>query len=292
MNVSAGIEEVDQEYSTVFGQQLDTEVQLHCILKLAKSIRRTERVPQSSRTNSSSGPSRSLSTSAATTRRTSKIGTYEDEQPIPQPDPLDRPVLPRLPSVSSPHVLPSRSKVSSRTRSHGRKPPEAPVNSAVNPAELEAGPPQALAATRSPSMRSDNDFIGVHSGEAFKIVTSPEKRIEQGHIKYQDRDKIAVVAKIQPEQAFNFMTTIRASELDLLGVVQPHEDDDEETWIVLPSGKRIRPDGTIQLQWYPRQSRSITLQFFVLSGWWEREIVLGAQYVAEEEHCAERRRGV
>lgn len=291
MNVSAGIEEVDHGYSTVFGQQLDTEVQLHCILKLARSIRRTERVPKSSRTDSSSGPSRSLSTSAANTRGTSEIGTHEGEQPIPQPDCPDRPMLSRQPSVSSPHVLPSRSKVSSRTRSHGRKPREAPVNSAVTPAELEAGPPQALAATRSPSIRSD-DFIGVHSGKAFKIVTSPEKRIEQGHIRYQDGDKIAAVAKIQPEQAFNFMTTIRAHELDLLGFVEPHEDDDEESWIMLPSGKRIRPDGTIQLQWYPRQSRSITLQFFVLSGWWEREIVLGAQYVAEEEHYAERRRGV
>lgn len=288
MSVSAGIEGVDQEYSTGFAQQLDIEVQLHCILKLAKTIRKTEMVPQSSRTSPSSGPSRSLSTSAASTRRTSEIGTHESEQPIPQPDP---PVLPRLPSVSSLHVLPSRSKVSSRARSHGRKPPEAPVNSAVSPAGPEAGPPQAPAATRSPSIRSDDDFIGVHSGEAFKIVTSPEKRIEQGHIKYRDGDKIAVLAKIKPEQAFNFMTSIRASELDLLDFVQPHEDDDEETWIMLPSGKRIRPDGTIQLRWYPCQSRSITLQFFVLSGWWEREIVLGAQYVAKEEYYAQRRRG-
>lgn len=121
-------------------------------------------------------------------------------------------------------------------------------------------------------------------------MTSPEKRVEQGHIRYRDGDKIAVVAKIKPEQAFNFMTTIRASKLGLLGFVQPHEDDDEETWIMLPSGKRIRPEGTIQLRWYPRQSRSITLQFFVLSGWWEREIVLGGQYVAKEEYYAKRRR--
>lgn len=99
-----------------------------------------------------------------------------------------------------------------------------------------------------------------------------------------------MVAKIKPEQAFNFMTAIRASELGLLDFVQPYEDSDEETWITLPSGTRIRPDGTIQLRWYPRQSRSITLQLFVLSGWWEREIVLGAQYVAKEEHYAKRRR--
>lgn len=121
-------------------------------------------------------------------------------------------------------------------------------------------------------------------------MTSPEKRVEQGHIRYRDGDKIAVVAKIKPEQAFNFMTTIRASKLGLLGFVEPHEDDDEETWIMLPSGKRIRPEGTIQLRWYPRQSRSMALQFFVLSGWWEREIVLGGQYVAKEEYYAKRRR--
>lgn len=120
-------------------------------------------------------------------------------------------------------------------------------------------------------------------------MTSPEKRIEQGHIRYKAGDEIAVIAKVKPEQAFNFMTTIRASELGLLGFVQPHEDDDEETWIMLPSGKRIRPEGTIQLRWYPCQSRSVSLQLFVLSGWWEREIVLGEQYVAKEEHYAKRR---
>lgn len=212
---------------------------------------------------------------------------------MPHPEP---PVLPRLPSVSSLHVLPSRSEVSSRTRSRARTPPEAPANGAVNRAESEARPsqapvtPVAPVAPRSPSIRSEGNFIGVYSGEAFRIVASPEKRIEQGHIRYQDGDKIAVVAKIKPEQAFNFMTTIRASGLGLLDFVQPHEDDDEETWIMLPSGKRIRPDGTIQLRWYPSQTRSITLQLFVLSGWWEREIVLGAPYVAKEEHYTNRRR--
>ncbi|KAG8169089.1 hypothetical protein KVR01_001838 [Diaporthe batatas] len=168
--------------------------------------------------------------------------------------------------------------------------PEGPESSAVRMAGPDDGPSRDLVRLRSPSIRSEDDFIGVHSREPFQVVASPEERVEQGHIRYQDGEKIAVVAKIKPDQAFNFMTTFRASELGLLELVQPHEDGDGETWIMLPDGTRIQPHGTIQLRWYPRQSRSIPLQFLVLPRWSEAAIVLGARYVAKEEHYAKRRR--
>lgn len=101
-----------------------------------------------------------------------------------------------------------------------------------------------------------------------------------------------VTAKIEPRQRFNFMTGWIATELGLLNSVQPLKGGDKETWIMLPSGTRIRPDGTIQLQWYPPEApdtRPINLHFFVLSKWWERQIILGAPYVEKERQYAGRR---
>lgn len=119
---------------------------------------------------------------------------------------------------------------------------------------------------------------------------SPEQRTEQGVIRYRDEDEWLVAAKIEPQQSFNFMTGFVATELGLLDFVQPLKGEAKETWIMLPSGTRIRPDGIIQLRWCPAQSRPISLQFFVLSKWWERQIVLGAPYVDRLEYYASRRR--
>lgn len=279
VSVSAGSEGINYNYHAASQQQQEIKIQVDVILDLAETLRTTGEIPQLSRTRLSRSPSPSPSNSAASSR-TSDSRTNDGEQSVPQPD--GPPMIPRLPSVSSLHVLPSRSELS---HGHARS-----ASSTLSRAGSEPRPSRAPVVPRSPSIRSEDDFIGVHSGEGLRIVTSPEKRIEQGHIRHKDGDKIAVIAKIKPKQAFNFMTTIRASELGLLDCVQPHGDDDEETWIMLPSGKRIRPDGTIQLRWYPRQSRSVSLQLFVLSGWWEREIVLGEQYIAKEEHYAKRRR--
>jgi hypothetical protein len=129
----------------------------------------------------------------------------------------------------------------------------------------------------------------MHFGEAFEILVSSEERIEQGHVRYGGGEKKSVVGKVMPEQDFNFMTTFCASELGLLDLVQPYEDGDEAIW-TMPSGTRVRPHGTIELQWYPHQSRSMPLKFFVLSRWRDKDIILGAPFVAEEERCIKRGR--
>ncbi|POS70883.1 hypothetical protein DHEL01_v210722 [Diaporthe helianthi] len=293
--MSAGTDGPNQKYSKAsLLQHKDIEAQLHILLKLSRTLRKTETVPQSGQTSLNTGSSQSLNarSSVASTQGPSETRHYRDdsdEQYIPQrSDTLSPPMLPTMPSAQG---IPGASEVPSRTHSHGKNSPAAPMSRAVSLEESEAGPSQALVPFRRPSISSEDDFIGVHSGEALRIVVSPAQQVLQGNIKHRDGDKLPVVAKIEPEQAFNFMTVIRASELGLLGFVQPYEDDDEETWIMLPSGERIRPEGTIQLRWCPRRSRSIPIQFFVLSGWWEREVVLGGPFVAKEEHYAKRRSG-
>lgn len=284
MSVSAGAEGIDQKYSTVFGQQLEIEVHLHRILKLATTIRKTETVPQSSRTNPSLSPSRSLSTSAASTRRTRDSRTYVVEQPDPRPEdqtPVE--TYRACPRCHRKHI-PVRG---------ARNPPEARVINPNDQARSEARPSRAIVAPRSPSICSEDDLIGIpSSGDDLRIVVSPEQREIQGKITNRAKDEYLVTAKIEPRQRFNFMTGWIATELGLLSSVQPLKGADKETWIMLPSGTRIRPDGTIQLQWCPPEApdtRPINLQFFVLSKWWERKIILGAPYVEKERQYAGRR---
>lgn len=287
MSVSTGTQGSDQGYSAASLQQ-EIDVKLHLVLKLSRTLRKTEEVPRSSRTNFSTSPSLNPSpnTSAASTRRPLDTRTHRGTQPLPRR--VDHPVPPNPFPVPSVQDVPSQSEVSSRPRSHARNPPEFPASRAVSRTGPEAGP--SLEVPRSPSIRSEDDFIGVRSsGEGLRIVMSSEQQRVQGRVRYGDERELDVVAKVEPDQNFNLMTSIRASELGLLDFVQPHEDDDKNTWITPPSGERIRPDGTIQLQWCQRQSRSIRLQFFVLSGWWERDIVLGAPYVEREKHYARRK---
>lgn len=141
-------------------------------------------------------------------------------------------------------------------------------------AESEAGASQTLFLRRTLSIHSEDEFIGAPSREALKILVSAEERVVQASIGYGDSDKLAVVAKIQPEQACNFISAFRASQLGLLDFVQPRGDDDKEIWIMLPSGK-VRPDGTVRIRWYPRQSGSFPIQLFVLSGWRNKRLFLG-----------------
>lgn len=291
MNVLAGTDGPDHRRSEAsLLQHQHIEAQLHILLKLSRALRRTGTVPQSGQTSLNTCSSRSSRprSSAASTPGPSGTSNCRGEQFIPRRD--DNAVPPGLPITPSAQDIPGPSKVPSRTHSQTRSSPAAPSSRAVSREGSEAGPSQALVRLRSPSIGSEDNFIGVHSGEAFRVVASPAEWVEHGHIKYKDGEKIAVLARIKPDQAFNFMTTFRASELGLLEVAQPHEDGDQETWILLPDGTRIQPHGTIQLRWYPRQSRPIPLQFLVLPRWSEAEIVLGAQYVAKEEHYAKRRR--
>lgn len=287
MSASARIEGVDHTRPTTSLQQQDIKVQLRVVLDLAGSLIETEMVPLSSRMMSpSTSPSPTIS--ATSIRGTPEIGFQEGLHPSLRRDDhsMPRRRLSSMPSIENRRAS-NPSEMSSETRSSAS---EGPASRAVSMTGPNGGPTQATVRLRSPSIRSEDGFIGVHSREAFKVVASPEVRVEQGHIRYQDGEKIAVLAKVKPDQAFNFMTTFRASELGILELVQPHEDDDEETWIMLPDLTRIQPHGTIQLRWYPQQSRSVPLQFLVLPRWSETEIVLGAQYVAKEEHYAKRRR--
>ena len=277
MSVSARTEGIDHKHSTASLLQQEIKVQLHLILDLAETLRKDEIVPHSIGTSLFS--SQSPSTSAASTRRTSETRTSRDEQPYPHQD--NHTVQPRLASMPSVQNMLSPSEVSSRRDSHAENSPDGPASRAMSRAGSEAGPSQVPASPRSPSFRSEDDFIDIRSGEGLKVVTSPGERVEQGHIRYQEGDKKPATAIIQPEQAFNFMTTFRASKLDLLHFLEPYEDDKEETWIMLPSGERIRPLGTIQLRWYPSHTRSVTLKFFVLPRWEEPKIVLGAPFVAK-----------
>lgn len=290
MSLSTGTQGSDQGHSTTSLQQ-EVEFKLHLVLKLSRTLRKTEVVPRSSRTSLSPSPSPSpnpsRNASAASTRRPLETRTHRGEQPIPRQ--VDHPAPHNFLAVPSTQDVPSRSEASSRPQSQARNPPEFPASSAASRAGSEAGP--SLVVPRSPSIRSEDDFIGFRSsGEGLRIVMSSEHQKVQGRIRYGDEREVDVVAKVEPDQNFNFMTSIRASELGLLDFVQPHEDDDKDTWIMPPSGERIRPDGTIQLRWCPRQSRSIRLQFFVFSGWWERDVVLGAPYVEKEKHYARQSR--
>lgn len=287
VSVSAGPKGIGHDHETDSLQQHEIDVKLHLVLKLAGTLRKTEVVPHSSRSSPSPSPSPSPSTSEASTR--SETRTYIRKQL--DRGPVHRTLPPRLPSLPSVQVVPSRSEVSARTHSHVQNSPEPPADSAANRAKPEAGPSRASVVPRSPSSRSEDDFTGVRPlGEALKIVMSTEQRIEQGGIRSQDGDEWLVTAKIEPEQSFNFMTGFVATELGLLDSVKPLKGDDKEIWIMLPSGSRIRPDGMIQLRWCPSHSRPISLQFFVLSKWWERQIVLGAPYLDKLEYYAGRRR--
>lgn len=295
MSVTAGTDEIDHKHSTSSPlQHQQIKAELHVFLKFSKTLRKTETVPHSSRMSPDTSPSPSPSTLTASTRRTSETRTYTGEQPIPRRD--EPPVSPRLPSTGMPSVQdipgrPGASEVSSTARSHARNSPESPTSSVVSRAVSGAGPSQGPAPPRSPSIRSEDGLIGVYSGEASGNLTSSEEQREQGHIRYGDGEKMPVVGKVKPEQDFNFMTTFYASELGLLDLVQPYEDSDGEIWI-MPSGEKIRPHGTIKLRWYPRQSRSLPLKFFVLSRWREKDIILGAPFVAKKEHYAKRGREI
>lgn len=293
MSVSAGTDSIDHRHSAASllqHQQFKTE--LHELLKVSRSLRETETIPHSNRMSWDISPSRRPSTSTASTQRTLGTRAPRGEQPIPRRAEL--PVSPRLRSMPSVQDMPGRpgaSEVSSTTRSHARDSPESPTSSVVNRTVSGAGPSQGPAPPRSPSIRSEDGLIGVYSGEASGVLASSEERIEQGHIRYGDGEKMPVVGQVKPEQAFNFMTTFYASELGLLDFVQPYEDGDGEIWI-MPSGEKIRPHGTIELRWYPRQSRSMPLKFFVLSRWREKDIILGAPFVAKKQHYAKRGREI
>lgn len=277
---------VGHDDSTDSFLQQEIENNLNDLLELTRTLRKKERVPSSTRVNSSMG------TLVTSTRRTWQNAMDRGEQSIPRPN--QQPVPPRLPSMSSLQDVPRGSEGSEH--SHVGNASKASASRASSQAGSEAGPSQAQIATRrrTPSIRSEDDFIGVigvrSSGENLKIVTSSERSIVQGRIRSPDERELLVKAVLVPEQGFNSMTNNCASEMDLLGFVEPHEDDNEESWIVSPGGRRIRPDGTIQLRWCPVQSRSISLQFFVLPSSWERQIVLGAPYVKKTEYYARRRK--
>lgn len=271
--------EDNAEYSTGSFVQDEIELNLHLVLNLARTLRKEGMVPASIRPNLSS----------AASRRTSEIRTSRGEQSTPHlrehPESLRGPSLTSLRQVLGPSDVPSR------TNSRVNDDSDPAENRASNEAVSEAGPSQgpAVPRRRTPSIRSEDDFIGVRSSkEALRIVMSPNQHMVQGKIKYKDDPQLSVAALVEPEQDFNFITRFRASKLGLLDYVHPHEDDNEDSWIVTPSKRKIRPHGTISLRWYISQSKSISLHFIVLEYWRNREIVLGAPFVEKERYYRER----
>lgn len=125
--------------------------------------------------------------------------------------------------------------------------------------------------------------------EVLQMVSSKNHQRLQGSIKRQDGTWQPVTGILEPEQTFNFMTDLRASELGLLSMVDPCTDEDDQTYVVQSlSGRRIRPIGTLRVQWGVPQSRPFSVVFQVFTYSAKRDLVLGEPFAKERKNYRER----
>lgn len=140
--------------------------------------------------------------------------------------------------------------------------------------------------------REDSDFMRVSASPntlELKASRSPQRVqgfIEDGHGEPRD-----VVAILEPEQTFNFMTDNLASELSLLHCIEPCTGQEEvETWIESAGGLRIKPLGKVRVRWGTFQEHSdFSLEFWIAPYHRERALVLGGPFISKSDYYNRRR---
>lgn len=158
---------------------------------------------------------------------------------------------------------------------------------ATSPTDSSAGSSQV----RRFAIREGSDFMRVRAlSNILKMEASRSAQRVQGYIEDGDGRQRSVTAILEQVQAFNFMTTNKASELSLLGSIELYTGEEEvETWIESVDGRRIEPVGKIQVLWSMRQQsplgvNAFSLEFWVFSYHQERDLVLGEPFISKRNY--------